>query len=216
VKIAGHDAELLSAQVRQMLDRPASRTPLARLLEQFASLINWQTADVIPDRELRMRGLHDRIAARGYPLPIVTEALRRLVETEEWVPPIARVLANCEAVLKEVKKRLHMLEAPIRHREEAVAGMLAQADREISKEGDEAAEYREWCVQRRRAQIEALRKGISGLEDLLPRLEAQLRDMYGDIPFVASFLAWQRSQIVADSDEIARLEGEISEIEKPY
>jgi len=86
------------AIARHALAQPISPKRLTQAVNVLGMMLKWPSEDVIVDRKVFLTGLDQAIRDRGYAEPVVDEAMRRLRDSERWMPAISEVLAACGAV----------------------------------------------------------------------------------------------------------------------
>jgi hypothetical protein len=78
---------------------PITHLELRKLVARFAE--SFRRYDAVPDMPAYLTEMTRAIEARQYTPPVVKEGLRRLIESEDWLPSIAAVLKSCAGVHDE-------------------------------------------------------------------------------------------------------------------
>jgi hypothetical protein len=115
------------AIARHALAQPISPKRLTQAVNVLGMMLKWPSEDVIVDRKVFLTGMDQAIRDRGYAEPVVDEAMRRLRDSERWMPATSEVLAACGAVQDEWSRKIAAAEDWAREREQREAREAARA-----------------------------------------------------------------------------------------
>jgi len=93
--------------LRQAAESSVAAVTFRPLLAVLAGSLQWHDEQV--NRAVCMTQMCYAIERRGYSFPVIEEAVRRLIESADWMPSTAAVLRSCDAVQGEVRELIRHL-----------------------------------------------------------------------------------------------------------